>query len=182
MPLLDESWPPPGRRAMVPATVLCGVRWGQAIEAVGPEVLALSVATATWELPELFTVAPRIVASRRLGDEACHASASLTEDEERCLLCPSSRSATPIPQLAADASTGLVVLTPEKAIVTIETWVGGLTTADGFAWPAVTTVVHAASRAPPLLVAVEDPGPSGLAADRGERVALDVADEDVSGR
>jgi hypothetical protein len=55
------------------------------------------------------------------------------------------------PALAPDASIGLVVLTPEKAMVTIETWVAGLRIAEGFASPAVTTVVHATRRAPPAL-------------------------------
>jgi hypothetical protein len=36
------------------------------------------------------------------------------------------------PAAASEASTGFVVLTPEKAIVTIETCVGGLTVAAGF--------------------------------------------------
>jgi hypothetical protein len=56
-----------------------------------------------------------------------------------------------LPALAPDASTGLVVLTPENAMVTIETWVGGLTTAEGLVSPAATTVVHATRRAPPAL-------------------------------
>jgi hypothetical protein len=55
------------------------------------------------------------------------------------------------PGLAADASIGLVVLTPAKAMVTMETCVGGLTRAEGFVCPAVTTVEQATRRAPPLL-------------------------------
>ena len=56
------------------------------------------------------------------------------------------------PELAEAASTGEVELTPENAIVTIETWVGGLTEASGLAWFTSTTVVQATRRAPPLLV------------------------------
>jgi hypothetical protein len=36
------------------------------------------------------------------------------------------------PALAVAASTGFVVLTPENAMVVMETWVGGLTAIEGF--------------------------------------------------
>jgi hypothetical protein len=41
-----------------------------------------------------------------------------------------------------------VLLTPENAVVSIDTCVGGLTRAIGSPWPIVATVTHAASRAP----------------------------------
>jgi hypothetical protein len=55
---VSELWAA-GRRAIEPASVSPGVTWGQVAGAVGPEVGAPIVATATWELPESLTVAPR---------------------------------------------------------------------------------------------------------------------------
>ena len=49
-----------GLSAITAASVSAVETCGQDAAAVGPEVGAPSVATATWELPELFTVAPRV--------------------------------------------------------------------------------------------------------------------------
>jgi hypothetical protein len=130
--LLTEELVVDGRSAIVADTEPLPDTWGQSAEALGPEVVELATAAATWELPSLLTVAPRIEPGGAAAT-ICHAS----------LPSPSTRAVPAVsvvtlgevaPAVDADASTGFVVLTPENAIVTIETWVGGLTVAPGFAW------------------------------------------------
>ena len=148
--LLTDELAAAGRRAMVPDTELLGARCGQATATVGPEVLTLAVASAACELPESLRVAPRVDPT---GAWATTRHASLPSPKTRSVPAVSVVTLGDTePEPAAEASTGAVELTPENAIVTIDTWVGGLTTACGFVWPACTTVVHATRRVPSLLV------------------------------
>ena len=78
--------PVPGAGRWCPATSAEDGQVGPGATAVGPEVEELSIATAACELPESFTVAPRVDPCRGLGDHL-PAVASLTEDEERCRPC-----------------------------------------------------------------------------------------------
>ena len=112
---------------------------------MGPEVEVPSVAMAIWELPELFTVAPRVLPA---GAWATNCQPLPPSPKTRAVPAVSVVTAgETFPGSAARGVDGIVVLTPEKAIVTIETWVGGFTLADGLASPG-RTVTHATRRAP----------------------------------
>jgi hypothetical protein len=132
-----------GRRAIVPETEFCEGRCGQLAAEVGPEVAVFSTATATSELPVSLTVVPRLAP---FGAWATMPHALLPWPKTSAVPAVSVVTVgDALPAAAAEASTGLVVLTPEKAMVAIETWVGGLTDAEGSGSCALATVMHAAS-------------------------------------
>jgi hypothetical protein len=141
--------PPPeaGVKAMVAATgELCGTFGDHRAGKLGFASDVLSFATAACELPELFSEAPR---SDPGGAFTTSCQALLPSP--RTSIVPEvvvSTLGESLPALAADASTGSELLTPEKASVTIETCVAGLIRTSGSTWPTVATATHAASRAP----------------------------------
>jgi hypothetical protein len=117
-----------GRSAMVAATGrLPKTAGAHELAASTPASTPGSVATAVCEFPELLTVAPRTESS---GASATNLHALLPSPSTRVV--PEVSVVTlgdTNPGCEAEASIGLVSLTPENATVTIETWVGGLTRA-----------------------------------------------------
>jgi hypothetical protein len=106
--LLTDELAAAGRRAIVPDTELLGARCGQVTATVGPEVFTFAVASAACELPESLRVAPRVAPGGAWATRRVPAVSVVTLGDTE-------------PELAAEASTGSVELTPENAIVTIET-------------------------------------------------------------
>jgi hypothetical protein len=117
--LLTDELAAAGRRAIVPDTELLGARCGQVTATVGPEVFTFAVASAACELPESLRVAPR-VAPGGAWATTCHASLPSPRTRRVPAVSVVTLGDTE-PELAAEASTGSVELTPENAIVTIET-------------------------------------------------------------